>query len=262
MAPTSSGSAPQSEHPVTLKVATWNIHEGVPVNPGGDPALQLVQFLDGVDLVALQEVALTSDGSFPESGPLDSIGMAQRMTFPMSESAMFTDRRMGVVIASRWPCSEVRRILLPNPGLRIRSGERLLASHDKGLLAVKVHIGERALWFATVHVFPFCKFERDAREPAFEKVWQELADSIDALHDLPVLVGGDFNTEHREVLTDKVARNFRRGVTGTHRVTGTPTYRGIESDDVIYSPELELRRTQVISTFSDHDLCVCEFEFR
>ncbi len=58
-------------------------------------------------------------------------------------------------------------MLLPNPGLRITSGQRRLASHDKGLLAVKVHIGKRTLWFATVHVFPFHVFKRDAREPAF-----------------------------------------------------------------------------------------------
>jgi hypothetical protein len=86
-------------------------------------------------------------------------------------------------------------------------------------------------------------------------LWQELADAVDALGDLPVLLGGDFNTEHRELLTSKTARNFRRGV------TGTLTYRGMDSDDVIYSPEFELRRAQVISTFSDHDLCVCEFDF-
>ena len=57
-----------------------------------------------------------------------------------------------------------------------------------------------------------------------------------------MLLGGDFNTEHRELLTSKTARRFRRGV------TGGLTYRGIESDDVLYSPELELRSTQVIST--------------
>jgi endonuclease/exonuclease/phosphatase family metal-dependent hydrolase len=255
MAAMSSVSGPRPAHPLMLKVATWNIHEGVPVPPGGDPALELVQFLDGVDLVALQEVALTPDGRFPESEPLDGIGLTWRTTFPNSASAMFSDRRMGVAILSRWPCSEARRILLPNPDLRISSGERRLASHDKGLLAVKAHIGDRALWFGTVHVFPFYLFKRDARDPAFGNVWQELADSIDALGDLPVLLGGDFNTEHRELLTSKTARHFRRGV------TGTLTYRRIESDDVIYSPELELRSTQVISTFSDHDLCVCEFDF-
>jgi endonuclease/exonuclease/phosphatase family metal-dependent hydrolase len=254
MAPVSSDSGPQAEHALTLKVATWNIHEGVPVTPDGDPALELARYLDGVDLVALQEVALAPDGSFPESGPLECIGLTLRTTFPNSASAMFSDRRMGVAIVSRWPCSEARRILLPNPDLRISSGQRRLASHDKGMLAVKVHIGNRALWFATVHVFPFHVFKRDAREPAFGNVWQELAGSIDSLGDLPVLLGGDFNTEHRELLTSKTARRFRRGV------TGNLTYRGIDSDDVIYSPELELRGTRVISTFSDHDLCLCEFD--
>jgi endonuclease/exonuclease/phosphatase family metal-dependent hydrolase len=254
MAPVSSDSGPRAEHPLTLKVATWNIHEGVPVTPDGDPAAELVKLLDGVDLVALQEVALTPDGSFPDSGPLDGIGLTRRTTFPNSASAMFPDRRMGVAILSRWPCGEARRVLLPNPDLRISSGERRLASHDKGMLAVKVHIGNRTLWFATVHVFPFHKFERDARDAAFGNVWQELAYSIDALGDLPVLLGGDFNTEHRELLTSKTARRFRRGV------TGSVTYRGVDSDDVIYSPELELRGTQVIPTFSDHDLCLCEFD--
>jgi endonuclease/exonuclease/phosphatase family metal-dependent hydrolase len=255
MAPVSGDSEPRPAHPLTLKVATWNLHEGVPVTPDGDPAVELVQFLDGVDLVALQEVALTPDGGFPDSGPLDGIGLTWRTTFPNSASAVSPDRRMGVVVLSRWPCSEARRVLLPNPELRISMGERRLASHDKGLLAVKVHIGDRALWFATVHVFPFHVFKRDAREPAFGQVWQELADSVDALGDLPVLLGGDFNTEHRELLTSKTARRFRRGV------TGGLTYRGIESDDVLYSPELELRGSRVISTFSDHDLCVCEFDF-
>ena len=254
MAPVSSDSGPRAERPLTLKVATWNIHEGVPVTPDGDAAAELVKLLDGVDLVALQEVALTQDGSFPDSGPLDGIGLTRRTTFPNSASAMFPHRRMGVAILSRWPCSEARRILLPNPDLRASSGERRLASHDKGLLAVKIQIGDRTLWFATVHVFPFHVFKRDAREAAFGNVWQELAGSIDALGDLPVLVGGDFNTEHRELLTSKTARRFRRGV------TGSVTYRGVDSDDVIYSPELELRGTQVIPTFSDHDLCLCEFD--
>jgi endonuclease/exonuclease/phosphatase family metal-dependent hydrolase len=104
MAPVSSDSGPQAEHPLTLKVATWNIHEGVPVTPDGDPAFELARYLDGVDLVALQEVALAPDGSFPESGPLDEIGLTRRTTFPNSASAMFSDRRMGVAIVSRWPC--------------------------------------------------------------------------------------------------------------------------------------------------------------
>jgi hypothetical protein len=59
---------------------------------------------------------------------------------------------------------------------------------------------------------------------------------------------------HLTLLTSKTARRFRRGV------TGNVTYRGVESDDVVYSPELELRETRVIPTFSDHDLCLCEFD--
>jgi endonuclease/exonuclease/phosphatase family metal-dependent hydrolase len=242
--------------PVTLKVATWNVHEGVPVRPGSDPARELARFLAGVDLVALQEVALTPNGGFAEGGPLAGTGLNHRVTFPMSASAMFADRRMGVAILSRWPCREARRVVLPNPDLRATAGGREFASHDKGLLAVQVQVGDRALWFATVHVFPFHKFNRDPRDPAFGKVWQELADSVDALQKLPgrpVLIGGDFNTEHRELLTGRLAGRWRRGV------TGATTYRRIESDDVIYSSELELRGTRVIPTFSDHDLCVCEF---
>lgn len=245
--------------PAALTVATWNIHEGVPVPPGGEPAGEIARFLAGVDLVALQEVALAPDGGFAESGPLASAGLTCQATFPMSASALFAGRRMGVAIASRWPCGGARRVLLTNPGLRVSAGGRELATHDKGLLAVRARVGEHAVWFATTHVFPFYKFGRDAREPAFAAVWQELAAGVDALAGLarlPVLLGGDFNTEHRELLTGRLAGRFLRGV------TGTPTYRGIESDDVIYSPGLALRGTRVIPTFSDHDLCVCEFEFQ
>ena len=123
MAPVSGdGQKPRTAHPLTLKVATWNIHEGVPVPPGGDPAVELVQFLDGVDLVALQEVALTPDGGFPASGPLDGVGLTQRATFPNSASAMFPDRRMGVVILSRWPCSKAGRGLCSQSGAADKQG--------------------------------------------------------------------------------------------------------------------------------------------
>lgn len=241
----------------SIRVVSWNIHEGVPVvSRAADPVSEMATVLRDADLAALQEVALNSDAKF---GAFASIAagtsLEYHLSFPMSESAMFADRRMGVVLLSKWPLRDARLIKLPNPHLSIKSEGRVLESHDKGLLAARLAINGCDVWFATAHGFPFYLFQRDPREASFVEIWEQFAEALDSLGSLPLLVGADFNTEHRDLLTGRLVRAMSRSI------IGTPTYRGIESDDIIFSAEFSLRKARVVPNFSDHDLCACDFDF-
>lgn len=248
------GAPPQEAQRIRLRAASWNIHEGVPLVAGADPVAEMTRALSVIDVAALQEVALTPDGEFAQFAALArATGLRHHVTFPMSESVSFPDRRMGVVLLSRWPLTDARRTLLPNPDLSARSGSHILRSHDKGMLAARTAVAGRPCWLGSAHGFPFYLFDRDPSEAPFAAIWSRFADAINQLDDAPLLLGADFNTELRDLLIRRLGRITRRSV------VGTPTYRGIESDDIIYTAEFDLRATKVIPTFSDHDLCISEF---
>jgi hypothetical protein len=110
----------------------------------------------------------------------------------------------------------------------------------------------------SLHTLPFHRFDRTPQE--FHSMWSALAKSISQLGDLPILVGGDFNTGHRELLTEQLDGQFRRAIgnQGTHRGKDTDT----ATDDILFTDGFDLVGSKVIGTQSDHALCLADFERR
>jgi endonuclease/exonuclease/phosphatase family metal-dependent hydrolase len=240
-----------------LRVATWNVHEGIPVDgPGSGAEAPLWDALVAADVqvAALQEVRFSELGE-PEglAAVAERLGMPYLRSFPLSSSCFRASDSVGVALLSRFPLAEERRTLLPNPRLQSGSNGCVSVTHDKGVLSAVVRWGRRLVRVASVHSFPFHRFGRAPEEDEFDGVWSTLARSIHASEEEAVLVCGDFNTERRELLTDHMDRKLYRAI--VDRVT----HRDLATDDILFSEELDLVESEVVSTYSDHALCVAEF---
>jgi endonuclease/exonuclease/phosphatase family metal-dependent hydrolase len=240
-----------------LRVATWNVHEGIPVDgPGSGAEAPLWDALVAADVqvAALQEVRFSELGE-PEglAAVAERLRMPYLLSFPLSSSCFRASDSVGVAVLSRFPLAEERRTLLPNPRLQSGSNGCVSVTHDKGVLSAVVRWGRRLVRVASVHSFPFHRFGRAPEEDEFDGVWSTLARSIHASEEEAVLVCGDFNTERRELLTDHMDRKLYRAI--VDRVT----HRDLATDDILFSEELDLVESEVVSTYSDHALCVAEF---
>ena len=107
----------------SVRVATWNIREGMPVDGSGkEQAEEIVRILTdaNVDVVALQEVAFDQNGNSPILEKISRQTQLQHVSgFSLSRSSFNSKYDSGVAIASRLPHSVADRVRLPNPHLRI-----------------------------------------------------------------------------------------------------------------------------------------------
>lgn len=239
-----------------LRVATWNVHEGIPIDGAipGDPSAFWAALVDAaVDVIALQEVC------FPATGELGDLALAAELarmphvaSFPLSGSSLREGELAGLALLSRYPFRDEKQEKLPNPRLRHERGGTVVTSHDKGLLSVVVDRNGSSVRVVSLHAPPFHRFGRAPQE--FGPIWKALAGSIGRLDDLPLLVGGDFNTAHRELLTDQVDARLRQAF------ADQITHRGQATDDILYSDAFDLVSREVIDTWSDHAFCLAEFE--
>jgi endonuclease/exonuclease/phosphatase family metal-dependent hydrolase len=239
-----------------LRVATWNVHEAIPVGAGrpDDPSSFWAELVEAdVDVAALQEVCFAESG---ESSDLAMVAertrMAHAVSFPLSVSSFRRGQLAGLALLSRHPLRDEQQLKLPNPGLRHGSDEAVGKSHDKGLLSAVLELRGGPVRVASLHIPPFHRFGRAPQE--FGTIWAALAKSIASFDDLPLLVCGDFNTSHRGLLTEQVERRL-------HRAIGNQdTHGGRAADDILYTDPFEPVMSKVIGTQSDHALCLAEFE--
>ena len=244
-----------------LRVATWNLHECVPMPGSGvaDPEAAVRQVAElltelEVDLVALQELDLAADGHSPSLRWLAaSTDLVHQAVYPLSESSFFAGRSTGVALASRYPLERVERLPLPNPGLRTELAGRPIASHNKGLVVAEVAVAGQPLVAASLHAFPFHLFGRRADEPAFAGQWSALTGLLAPLAGAPLVVGGDFNTDRRDLVLAGLGGRLERAL------GDQPTYRRESADDVLHSQHLLAKQAGLRSNFSDHLLCHVEF---
>jgi endonuclease/exonuclease/phosphatase family metal-dependent hydrolase len=239
-----------------LRVATWNVHEGITAGhaaPRDGEAFWAPLIAARVDVAALQEVRFSTSGDL---GDLELVakraGLPHIAAFPLSVSLFDSEASAGVALLSRRPLCKKRPRKLPNPGLRREGNGSVLDSHDKGLLeAVFDHDGQ-PVRMISLHALPFHRFGRVPQD--FESIWTALAELIEPVTEVPLLIAGDFNTNHRELLTDRVQGKL-------HSAIGQQiTHENRATDDILYTDMFRLISQDVVPTYSDHALCLAELE--
>ncbi len=242
-----------------LRIGTWNIREAVPLAGSGAAGLPQVADLlarADLDVAALQEVTFGRDGSSPQLDAITSgTELRHSATYCLSPSAFHPGLYSGLALLSRTPPGQVSRTALPNPHLRHPGLDGIMTTWDKGLLAARIEADRMAAWISCVHGYPFRKFGRDSREPEFAPIWRALGAAISDLSPGPLVVTGDFNFRDRDLLICRLGLRVRSAVNDG---LADPASLG-SSDDVLYGPELALRRVTVTRTFSDHPLLSTEF---
>lgn len=243
-----------------LTVASWNLHEGVPAASSRigqvETVDQVTELINAhkIDIAAFQEIGFSDNG---DCESLNAVRKATSLThtaaWPMHGSSFCRDRLSGIAIASRYPLHEVGRHTLPNPNLRTRIDGTEIMSHDKGMISAKTQWADLELHIVTLHSFPFYLFGREAQEHEFEPVWKAMNSYLTDMGDGPLIVCGDFNTPNRGLLLDKSGQRLQSAL------LGKTTYRGISSDDVLYSSDFTVQEIRIIENFSDHEMCAVDF---
>ncbi|MDJ0346246.1 endonuclease/exonuclease/phosphatase family protein [Streptomyces sp. H10-C2] len=244
-----------------LRIVSWNIREGVPVrDPGGtvDDALAEIVARHRPDVLAVQEAAFGPDGGSPLLDAVaPSAGLPHRLYFPYSPAMHVPGAQAGLALLSREPWTASTRSLLPNPGMRQVTEGREMVSWDKGMLFGRLDLGGQEAWIGCVHLHPFHLFGTEPDDPAVRGVWAGLAEFIRELPPGPLVVCADLNSERRSLLMDRLPdRPLQSAVTaGTSRI-------GMAVDDVLFGPQFILQESAVHYGFSDHALCVVQFELK
>jgi endonuclease/exonuclease/phosphatase family metal-dependent hydrolase len=244
-----------------LRVATWNVHEGFPVEDGvsGEQAksqiISLLSDLD-IDVLGLQEVDFDADA---RSGILDVITANTPLIHVahniLSESSFIPAGRAGVAVASRFPLGNLRRMEFKNPDLAVQLDGKQIRTHDKGLLSATVALPDRLLSVVSLHAFPFHIFGHHASDGIFAPIWSRLSEELGRFECQPVVIFGDFNTNKRELVLESASHALERAI------KDLPTYKDQSYDDILYSPDFSARSTRTIDNFSDHRLCVTELSW-
>jgi endonuclease/exonuclease/phosphatase family metal-dependent hydrolase len=206
-----------------------------------------------VDVAALQEVRFPASGQIGElAQAAERAGLPHAAFYPLSAACFRAGELSGLALLSRHPFRDKQQAKLPNPGLSHERNGTIQTSYDKGLLSAVLDRNGHSVRVVSLHAPPFHRFGRAPDE--FGSIWAALAASIGTLDDLPLLVGGDFNTGRRELLTEHV--NWR-----LHQAIGDrKTHFDKATDDILYTDAFELVNSRVIETQSDHALCLAEFE--
>lgn len=245
-----------------VRVATWNLHEGLPAQArtgsiSSEVRDEITALTDknSIDVLALQEVDFDHGRT---SELLDTIvsetALKYFATFPISESSFFKEKNAGIAIVSRFPLGCVVKVMLPNPHLCV-SGRMGMRSHDKGFLAARVEADGFDVTVVALHALPFHIFKREAAAPEFRYIWKQLAHDIESLDFGPLIVCGDFNTPRRDLVLDEIRTEMTRAI------GDRPTFENFAYDDILYASDYFTQlAVGVVRNFSDHALCIAELE--
>lgn len=233
----------------TIRVGAWNVHEGM--TQGGQSFEECVDrvLAERLDLLALQEVPF-SGGERPS--PL-LVSLAERTQLRhhaanvLSPAWLARGQLSGVAVASRFPIEASTTGTLPNPGLKSPD----MISFDKGTVTARIEARGRVMAMTSLHLPPFHRFGRRAEDRSFGYIWDDLAKQLEPEGDELLIIAGDFNTPHRQLLLRRMNAGLRSSVT-------VPTHKGRTIDDIVHSTSAEQVSSRVVQTFSDHCLCVVE----
>ena len=249
----------------SLRVATWNVHEGLPrgrhdrgANSGADVGRfdEIVSLLNeqAVDVVALQELDVDEDGT---SMVMEAIRTRTALNFgalePLSPSPFGNRHQAGIGIAGRFPLTDVRCGTLPNPQESMRDDLGSQELFDKGWISAALRVASGELAFMSIHAFPFHRFGTSAEDPRFVEVWARLASEIDDPSQEAFIAAGDFNTPDRGLILERSQRPL------ASTFSGIPTHNGKPVDDILISTSLQPSSAPVaLDNFSDHQLCIVD----
>ena len=137
-----------------LKVISWNVSCGIfQTKSHSDPIAGCQYIVDTLlrsqaDIVGLQEVLLpgTNNVSFPEI-------ISSQARYPyyksmaLSPSHLVEGQALALAIFSRYPITETKFVVLPNPNIAIDSPTGTeWKTHDKGFLVCKILIGNQSIF--------------------------------------------------------------------------------------------------------------------
>jgi endonuclease/exonuclease/phosphatase family metal-dependent hydrolase len=240
---------PPAPAPLSFRAMTFNIHHG----EGGDGKVDLQRIADlvrqeRVDMVALQEVDKGVRRTQQRDFPLE---LANRtgLTCVFSNNFSFQGGEYGNAVLSRFPV-----LGWTNTHYRM-----LRTNEQRGVLQVKVQVGQRPIVFVSTHT----DYHPDDAERLQNA--DQLLEILAGYRDVPVIIGGDFN----DVPTSRIHGKLKDRLQDVWEKAGTnagftiPSSRPIKRIDYLWitpnAPWTPQRAWVPATDASDHLPVVAEF---
>ncbi|MDD6211529.1 MAG: endonuclease/exonuclease/phosphatase family protein [Clostridiales bacterium] len=245
-----------------LKIATFNIGCGVPMDWKGNGDFDIVSFLgnlirnENIDILALEESPVKDEknaGLAELTG--QTCGYEYYQELPLSPSHILPGKTMGVGIVSKYAFAKIETMILPNPEITYNKNGKILVSHNKGFLMTEIMVGDQRIHFITGHCFPFHSFKADEENFVFHfrTLEKYLCDLEEGAQD-PILIAGDFNSSKLERVMPKLYQQYHSVLSGETRPSG-------RSDDHIFvSNHCTVTKWKTADFGFDHYCCICEVE--
>ncbi len=263
----------------TLKVATWNVSEGIStlwnLNDGikevkgyeqTDLIKQVIEKINtyDLDMVCFQEFPVEIDDKLLLKDLIfNNTNLkycSMHKTYP---SFLFKGGQVGVAIFSKYPIIQEEKIYFNNPNLTklSKSGE-IYKSFDKGIILVKVNISDKIINVITGHAIAFGPFDKKAED--FAESYKPLADLIiKSINDNESLIAcGDFNTEFLFDLIPEIKNKVNDVLEGSTTpnilMEGKVYHQGRKLDYILISKNIKIGKVEKIDNLSDHYLCIAQ----
>lgn len=253
--------------PATLRFATWNIGGAILGRSHQRGARSSVDYYAAIlrehepDVVCLQEAHSFPDGEGQAEYLARECGYQHVAAFPVSKSHLAKGAFLALGILSRFPIRTPVYRKFPNPGLTSVGPDgtqwKLL---DKGYVKATVDLGDYRLGVLNAHCFPLHYFRARPTESRFSELWRMLGrDLVDLSDAMPAIAGIDLNYAPIHDLLTGLLRSGGYSSAFNDRPT---TSKGIQQDYIIYDQRMQLLKTTVRPTESDHSYCQVEVVVR
>lgn len=251
----------------------WDIHTGISIDQRPDDTqkcceeiVNLIK-LYNVDIMCFQEFPISVDNS---AAIVDYVTHHTELkyyygvdTYP---TFLLQNGRAGIAIFSKLEIlsSSFSPFINPNITKMSKSG-KLYYTFDKGLITAKFKYNERPFYLVTGHAISFTPFDLIAED--FPESFAEIMNCVVSLNpkENHVIVTGDFNTDNLFGILPELKHLVEDKLEGATTVSGVMEgshyTEGRKLDYFLVSPSVNVTRTEKVSNFSDHYLCIsyCTF---
>jgi endonuclease/exonuclease/phosphatase family metal-dependent hydrolase len=238
-----------------IRAATWNLNNAISDDGSVFDLREQVdaqKAIDGVDLLAAQEVPFIDGGISP-----DFASLLERCGFEYSAQYILSSAynrgspvESGLLIASRHPLEGVTRHPFENPELVAQVSNSVWESDDKGYIAASTTIDGKSISFTCTHLLPFIEFGVAIDSPAAAVSWRQLEQhASEVVKDAKfAIIAGDFN------------RSVQRLGTLNSAAFGLETRDTRDSVDAIFiSSDVVVGSVRTVPNSSDHHLLIGDF---